>query len=113
VSLDNDKFDLSKVLMKAINNLGYVPDFIKRSLNKATQSLEVEGQPATVRMMQQDNYAFPTIFPLETPMGRVLTELSPQAASNRAFKEGEYLEFDSENEAKFFAENFSNLIPER
>jgi hypothetical protein len=113
VSLNNDKFDISKVLMKAINNLGYVPDFIKRSLNKATQSLEVEGQPATVRMMQQDNYAFPTIFPLETPMGRVLTELSPQAASNRAFKEGEYLEFDSENEAKFFAENFSNLIPER
>ena len=27
------KSDISKVLMKAINNLGYVPDFIKRSLN--------------------------------------------------------------------------------
>ena len=29
--MNNDKFDISKVLMKAINNLGYVPDFIKRS----------------------------------------------------------------------------------
>jgi len=42
-----------------------------------------------------------------------LTQLRPQAASNRAFREGEYLEFDSEDQAKFFAENFTNMLPER
>ena len=113
VSLDNNKFDVSKVLMKAINNLGYVPDFVKRAFNKNSPVLDTEQGPATVRMFQEDNYAFPSIFPLETPMGRVLTQLRPQAASNRAFREGEYLEFDSEDQAKFFAENFTNMLPER
>ena len=113
VSLDKDKFNINKILMKAISNLGYVPDFIKRSLNKDTQSLEINGQPATVRMMQQDNYAFPSIFPLNTPMGRVLTELPPEQAMQRAFKEGEYLEFNTEQEADFFAKNFTNIIPGR
>jgi hypothetical protein len=113
VSLDNGMFDVRNVLTKAISNLGYVPDFIKRSLDKNTPSLEIDGQPATVRMMQQDNYAFPSIFPLNTPMGRVLTELPPEQAMQRAFKEGEYLEFNTEQEADFFAKNFTNIIPGR
>ena len=30
VSLDRDKFDIRNILTKAINNLGYVPNFIKK-----------------------------------------------------------------------------------
>ena len=112
-SLGTDQFDIEKILLNSINKLGYVPDFVKRAFNKNSPVLDTEQGPATVRMFQEDNYAFPSIFPLETPMGRVLTQLRPQAASNRAFREGEYLEFDSEDQAKFFAENFTNMLPER
>ena len=101
----------------AIQKQGFIPDFVKRALNPEIPTIETEGQPSTVRLstMEVDGvyYVYPTIFPLNTPAGPVLTQMGGQRAQDEAFKRGEYIKFDTEAEANFVAENFSGEIPER
>jgi len=109
--------DVLGMMEKAIQNQGFVPDFVKRALNPETPTIETDGQPSTVRLGSVTNdgihYVYPTIFPLNTPAGPVLTQMEGQRAVDEAFKRGEYIKFNSGPEANFVAENFSNIIPER
>tara|TARA_R110002020_G_scaffold179706_7_gene373365 strand:+ start:999 stop:1376 length:378 start_codon:yes stop_codon:yes gene_type:complete len=109
--------DVWEMMENAIQNQGFIPDFVKRALNPETPTIETEGQPSTVRLGSVTNdgihYVYPTIFPLNTPAGPVLTQMEGQRAVDEAFKRGEYIKFDTGDEANFVAENFSNIIPER
>jgi hypothetical protein len=70
-----------------------------------------DGTPETVLLEQADNYAYPTIFPVDPndPESGWL-ELHGEEAFNEARNRGELFPFDSEKEAKLFAEgNWKHL----
>ena len=52
----------------------------------------------------------PTVFPVDSPVGPVLTKFSPDMAIRKAFNTGEFLEFDTEDQAREFAMKFTDVI---
>ena len=106
--------NVREVISKALNKMRYIPNFVKRVLDPETPGLKIGEDVATMRLMDMEvdgkGYVFPTIVPINTPMGPTLTELPIQKAEENAFNSGEYLEFDTPEEAKFVAKNFSNII---
>ena len=55
-------------------------------------------------------FVAPTIFPVDSPVGPVLTKFSPDMAIRKAFNTGEFLEFDTADQAKEFAMRFTDVI---
>ena len=95
----------------AINKTGRMPLFLKRALNPKTPM--TEGKE-TIRLAHDrigDRFmVYPTLFPMNTPDGPRLTELTIQEARQKALDSGEYLIFDTEAEASTVAEGFSREI---
>jgi len=80
-------------------------DFVKRILDPNQPSLkdpDREGVSMTHMMMNDDVYAFPSI--VRDPETGELKRLSPQEASSYANKTGEFIQFDTPEEAAAFAE---------
>ena len=70
-----------------------------------------DGPFSTVLLEQMDNYAYPTLFPVDpnNPESGWL-ELQGEEAFNEARNRGELFSFDSEEEARLFAEgSWKNL----
>ena len=55
-------------------------------------------------------FVAPTVFPVDSPVGPVLTKFSPDMAIRKAFNTGEFLEFDTADQAKEFAMRFTDVI---
>ena len=55
-------------------------------------------------------FVAPTVFPVDSPVGPVLTKFSPDMAIRKAFNTGEFLEFDTEDQAREFAMKFTDVI---
>jgi len=55
-------------------------------------------------------FVAPTVFPVDSPVGPVLTKFSPDMAINKAFNTGEFLEFDTKDQAREFAMRFTDVI---
>ena len=55
-------------------------------------------------------FVAPTVFPLDSPVAPVLTKFSPDMAIRKAFNTGEFLEFDTAEQAKEFAIRFTDVI---
>ena len=55
-------------------------------------------------------FVAPTVFPVDSPVGPVLTKFSPDMAIRKAFNTGDFLEFDTAEQAKEFAIRFTDVI---
>ena len=74
-----------------------------------------DGTFSTVLLEQADNYAYPTLFPVDpnNPESGWLDELHGEEAFNEARNRGELFPFDSEEEAKLFAEGSWKHLEEK
>ena len=88
-----------------------IPNFIRRTLDPKSPMTE-EG--STVRLMDFEYdgkyLVAPTIFPINTPQGPRLTELPGDMAVNHALQTGEFLQFDTPEEAARVAQGYSSTI---
>ncbi len=88
-----------------------MPNFIRRTLDPKSPMTE-EG--STVRLMDFEYggkyLVAPTIFPINTPQGPRLTELPGDMAVNHALQTGEFLQFDTPEEAARVAQGYSGTI---
>jgi hypothetical protein len=87
------------------------PNFISRVMDPKSPMTQ---DNAMVQLMDfsVDGRFFvaPTVFPVDSPVGPVLTKLSPDMAIRKAFNTGEFLEFDTEDQAREFAMSFTDVI---
>ena len=73
-----------------------------------------DGRPETVLLEQADNYAYPTLFPVDPNNSESgWLELHGEEAFNEARNRGELFQFDSEEEAKLFAEGSWKHLEEK
>tara|TARA_R110002012_G_scaffold19046_5_gene69207 strand:+ start:1056 stop:4913 length:3858 start_codon:yes stop_codon:yes gene_type:complete len=95
----------------------YKKPFVKRMLDPASPTIEVDGEEASVRTMSMDGKLFPTIVKQELSDGSFgLVELEPQQAYDRAIATGNFIQFDSDEQAdrssKLLSEEASALRKE-
>jgi len=78
----------------------YKKPFVKRMLDPSSPTIEVDGEEASVRTMSMDGKLFPTIVKQELSDGSFgLVELEPQQAYDRAIATGNFIQFDSDEQA--------------
>ena len=94
------------------NSLKTKPYYLKRALNPNTTTLNNQ----TVRLAQQDNIVYPLVRISSKPSGkggtgnRMLKKHSMSEALAIASQKNDFIRFKTENDAKYFAKNFSKLI---
>ncbi|MEC9179355.1 MAG: hypothetical protein VYC76_07840 [Pseudomonadota bacterium] len=88
-----------------------LPNFVRRTLDPKSPMTE---KGSTVRLMDFEYggkfFVSPTIFPMNSPQGPRLTELPEDMAIRYALETGEFLQFDTPEEAASFAEGYSGTI---
>ena len=78
----------------------YEKPFIRRMLDPSRPTTEIDGKEASVRTTSMDGRLFPTVVPQEQADGSyALIELKPRAAYNLAMDTGNFIQFDSDEEA--------------
>lgn len=100
-------------------------DFIKRAMDANTPSVVIKGQdePSTHFMESGDGIAYPTVVNHPTEglrfMGKYIGRdkkgkpmYNTDEARNYALRTGNYIKFDNDKDAQYFAENYkeSNLV---
>ena len=95
----------------------YEKPFVRRMLDPSSPTIEVDGKEASVRTMSMDGKLFPTIVKQELSDGSFgLVELEPQQAYDRAIATGNFIQFDSDEQAdrnsKLLSEEASALRKE-
>lgn len=93
------------------NFVSVSPNFVSRIMDPKSPMTQ---DNAMVQLMDfsVDGRFFvaPTVFPVDSPVGPVLTKFSPDMAIRKAFNTGEFLEFDTAEQAKEFAMRFTDVI---
>jgi hypothetical protein len=78
----------------------YEKPFIRRMLDPSTPTIEVDGEKASVKTMSMDGKLFPTVVPQEQADGSfALKQLEPRVAYDLAMETGNFIQFDSDEEA--------------
>jgi len=87
----------------------YEKPFVRRMLDPASSTIEVDGEEASVRTMTMDGKLFPTIVPIEQADGSsTLIQLEPKVAYDLAMDTGNFIQFDSDAEADQQSQILSN-----
>jgi len=75
--------------------------FIRRMLDPSSPTIEIDGREASVRTTSMDGRLFPTVVPQEQADGSyALVELKPRDAYDLAMETGNFIQFDSDEEAE-------------
>ena len=92
----------------------YDRKWIKRALNPNTVTT---GKNETVRLAQTDNIVYPTVRMVKPGKGGVgntyLKKLPVKKAEQLARNKRDFISFNSEKDARYFAENFTKLIDKK
>ena len=78
----------------------YKKPFVRRMLDPSTPTIEIDGEEASGKTMSMDGKLFPTVVPQEQADGSYgLVQLKPEAAYDLAVKTGNFIQFDSDEQA--------------
>jgi hypothetical protein len=96
------------------DSLDTKPNYLRRALNPKT---EATRNNETVKLAQSDNIVYPTIRLLSPGKGgtgnRRLKKYSMKEAEQLARNKKDFIRFQSEKDARYFAENFTKLIDKK
>jgi hypothetical protein len=90
-------------IVEANKNIPFINRMVDSDNPNYTKAIETKEGRETHRMANRGNFAYPTIF--VNPETNKLEKLTGKAAFERAIQTGEFIEFDNEKQAAWFATN--------
>ena len=105
---------MTSKIEKMYQSLDTKPFYLRRALNPNTITT---SKNETVRLAQTDNIVYPTVRMIQPGRGGVgntyLKKLSIKDALQVAKNKRDFIRFNTEKDARYFAENFSKLIDKK
>lgn len=90
-------------IIETNKNIPFINRMVDSNNPNYTKAIETKEGRETHRMANRGNFAYPTIF--VNPETNELEKLTGKAAFERAIQTGEFIEFDNEKQAAWFATN--------